>query len=358
MATFNYGTPHGIYRTQAQGAQDFLNTLSRGIPNYVVAQNIGKLSPFVRKLLGDATSRPIGFPFVAQPVTAAVTDKVQRLDYSMSFVVPTDIEKDTTDMMTLYANLYLTTLYVTDFEVQAYNSGNPNMLVDHIATRASLTWIDLMNTVSTDLVGSRVSGTEDTTKFYGLRDIIDNGTQNATYGNINRATKTWWNSRVYAATTDLGYSAGTDTPAAYVLIMRGLAKYTKDASTMGTPNIAFTSFGCWQKIAESFVTTEKYIVADTTTINDIREYEVTGLIVNGCAIFPDPYITENVVYFINFNHLRFEFVDGYMVTTTPWYDAAIIGKLAYVSAIKFGGQLVCDAPVSCFKITGFPAVNI
>ncbi|MEM4134361.1 MAG: phage major capsid protein [Candidatus Micrarchaeia archaeon] len=358
MASFNYGTPYGIYRTSAAGATDFLNTLSRGIPNYIVAQNIGKLSPFTRKLLADSTSRPIGFPFVSQPVTGTIPNRVQRLDYNMQFNVPTDIDRDFTQMMTLYANLYLTTLYVTDFEVQAYNSGNPNMLVDNVAAMASRTWLDLMNTVATDLLGTRVSGTENTTKFYGIKDIIDNGTVNATYGNINRSTYSWWNSKVYDAATDLGYDTTNDAPAAYVLVMRALAKFNKDASTMGLPNIAFTSYGCWQKIIESFTSVEKYIIADTAKIDTIREYEVTGVVVNGCAIFPDPYITDNTIYFINFDHLRFEFADGYMVTVTPWYDTTIIGRLAFLSALKFGGQLVCDAPVSCFKVTSFPAVSV
>jgi len=351
--SFNYATPYGIYPPSVEvGANDMLNALSRAIPNYVVSQNLGKLSPLMRKLLTISEVKAMSFPFISQPVAGTSVSHAQYVTYDGVFNVPTSLDVDLTKMPTFYANMILDTLYVTDIEAKAFEAGNPYMLFNNLKTRASLVWIGLMDTLTTNLTGTRVSGSEDTNKFYGLKDIVDDGTTNANFGNLARGTYSWWNSKVYNAT-----SLWADSPSAYVYVMRALAKYQDECSTMGMPTCAFTSYGVWQKIAESFTNIERYIVSDTGKLEDTRQYEVTGLIVQGIPIFPDPYLTGTDIYFLNFDHLRFDFVDGYVSVVTPWYNMTIVGKLAYLALIVIGGQLWSDAPIASFKLTNMPAVS-
>jgi len=351
--SFNYATPYGIYPPSVEvGAQDMLNSLSRAIPNYVVAQNLGKLSPFMRKLLTIADVKAMSFPFISQPVAGTSVDHAQYVTYDGAFNVPTSLDINLTQMATFYANMILDTLYVTDIEAKAFEAGNPYMLYNNLKTRASLVWIGLMNTLTTNLTGTRVSGSEDTNKFYGLKDVVDDGTTNANFGNISRSTYTWWNSKIYNVT-----SLWTDSPSAFVYVMRSLAKYQNECSTMGMPTCAFTSHGVWQKIAESFTNIERYIVADTGKLEETREYQVTGIVVQGIPIFPDPYISGTDVFYLNFDHVKFDFIDGYASVVTPWYNMTIVGKLAYLALIIIGGQLWSDAPVSCLKLTNMPAVS-
>jgi len=355
VPSFNYGTPTGIYPPSVEtGANDMLNALSRAIPNYVVAQNLGKLSPLMRKLLTNAQVKPMSFPFISQPVAGMPVSHSQYVTYDGSFNVPTSLDVDLTKMPTFYANMILDTLYVTDIEAKAFEAGNPYMLFNNLKTRASLVWIGLMDALTSNLTGTRVSGgTEDTNKFYGLQDIVDDGTTNANFGNLNRSTYSWWNAKVYNAT-----ALWTDSPAAYVYVMRALGKYQNECSTMGMPTCAFTSYGVWQKLAESFSNIERYIVADTAKLEDTRQYEVTGLIIQGIPIFPEPYFTgSTTIYFVNFDHAWFDFVEGYVSSVTPWYNMTIVGKLAYLALILIGGQFWSDAPVAHFKLTNMPTVS-
>jgi hypothetical protein len=350
---FNYATPYGMYPpTDATGAKDYLNSLSRAIPPYVVAQNLGKLSPLTRRILANAEVKPISFPFISQPAAKKTINNVQKVNYQGNFNVPSSIDTDLADMATLYSNLALSTLLVTDFEVKAYEQGNPNVLYDTVKLRANETWIGLIDQIATWLLGSRISQTEDTTQFYGLRDIIDNGTHCPDYANINRTTNTYWNSYIWNATSVFGNNLN-----AYVYVMRALSKYQNVASTMGMPDVGFTSPAVFQALAESFTNIERYIVADPAKLEETRQYEVTGIAINGVPIFPDPYITTNEIYFINWSHLRFVFCDGYAVVSSDWKDLSITGKLAYFSFIMFGGQLFCDAPVSCFRLQNMPTAT-
>jgi|GEM_PF-862061 len=335
-----------------RGAKSCLNSLSRAIPSYVVAQNLGKLSPFVRRLLANAEIKPISFPFISQPVAKNIINNVQLVGADMGFTVPSSIDTDFTDMATTYSNLALATLTVTDFEVKAFESGNPNMLYDNIKARASVIWLGLMKQLAEWLMGTRVSGTENTNQFYGLQDVIDDGTTNANYANINRATNPYWNSYIWNAQT-----LWTDNPPAYVYVMRALAKYQKNASTMGMPSVGFTSNAVWQKIGESFTNIERYIVADPATLDETRQYQVTGIAINGIPIFPDPYVTNNEIFFINWDHLKFYLCDGYAVTSSEWVNLDLVGKLAYFSYLLIGGQLFADAPVAHFRLQNMPAVS-
>jgi hypothetical protein len=353
VPSFNYNVPTGIYPPSVEtGAQDMLNALSRAIPGFVVGQNVGKLSPLMRKLLSIAEVKAMSFPFISQPVTGTTISHSQYVQYDGAFNVPTSLDVDLTKMATFYANMILDTLYITDVEAKAFEAGNPYMLYNNLKVRASLVWIGLMNTITQNLTGTRVSGgSEDTTKFYGMKDIIDDGSTNANFGNIARGTYTWWNSKIYNAA-----SLWTDSPPAFVYVMRALSKFQNEVSTMGMPTCGFTSQAVWQKLAESFTNIERYIVADTGKLEETREYEVTGIVIQGIPIFPDPYLTDNIIYFINFDHLKFDFVDGYVSVVTPWYNMTIVGKLAYLALIIIGGQLWSDAPVSCFQLTNMPAV--
>ena len=358
MVNFNYGTPYGIYAPDvSKGAKDYLNSLSRAIPPYVVAQNLGKLSPLTRRILANSEVKPISFPFISQPVAKKTINNVQLVDYNGSFNVPSAIDTDLADMATVYSNLALSTLLVSDFEVKAYEQGNTNVLYDTVKLRANETWLGLVDQIAQWLLGARTTslGAEDTTRFYGINDIIDDGTLRSNYANIDRTTNTYWNSYIWNAATDLGYVSGT-TPA-YVVVMRALSKYQGVASTMGMPDAGFTSPGVFQALVESFTNIERYIVADPAKLDETRQYEVTGVAVSGVPIFPDPYITGDEIYFINWSHLKFVFCDGYAVVSSGWKDLSMTGKLAYFSFLMFGGQLLSDAPVSHFRITGMPTIE-
>ncbi|HOA84258.1 MAG TPA: hypothetical protein PKN66_09915, partial [Thermodesulfovibrio thiophilus] len=142
MVNFNYGTPYGIYAPDvSKGAKDYLNSLSRAIPPYVVAQNLGKLSPLTRRILANSEVKPISFPFISQPVAKKTINNVQLVDYNGSFNVPSAIDTDLADMATVYSNLALSTLLVSDFEVKAYEQGNTNVLYDTVKLRANETWL-------------------------------------------------------------------------------------------------------------------------------------------------------------------------------------------------------------------------
>jgi hypothetical protein len=124
------------------------------------------------------------------------------------------------------------------------------------------------------------------------------------------------------------------------------------------------------KIAESFMSFERYMVGDVRNIADIREYNIRGIDIGGIAIFPDPYLqpytvtvgtsTQTVgdIYFINFDHIFFTGASPIEYYMNEWWSEVVNGKLAFSSLCLLTGQFYTDRPRAHFIIKGVPSMGI
>jgi hypothetical protein len=341
----------------------WLNVTRRNILLYALAQNLPKVSAFVKILLDKADSQPFQHDFVIFPVYGGpdATNQANMAPRYIDFTTGAFTEQSYY-VDVLYARFTPTGLYQT-FGVTIFEGAymeSPNNIIDTVQLRIEEAVRQLFLGLQIDLMGSR--GTDDQ-KFYGIKDAIDNGVNQPVFGGIDRATYPWWNSPVYNY-SDL--DGGENRPI-YQVIHRAINAYWADHGNIyGLPAIAITDPKTFTKIAESFTALERYVVGDMRTIADVRSYAIRGIDIGGISIFPDPYLTNystgtpptyyGDIYFVNLDHLHFTGASPFEYFVTEWWPNYTKGYLSFSSLCLLTGQLYTDRPRAHFVLKGVPSM--
>jgi len=340
----------------------WLNVTRRNILMYALAQNLPKVSALLKLILEKQDSQPFQHDFVMFPVYGGPdsSNQANMQPRYMNFTTGQFTEQDYyVDVQ--YAKFTPSGLYQT-FEVQFFEGlimESPLNIIDTVQLKIEEAVRQLFLGLQTDLMGTR--GTNDQ-KFYGIKDVIDNGVNQPTFGGLSRSTYPWWNSPVFNY-SDL---AGNENLPIYAVINRGINKYWKDYGNIyGMPAVAFTDTMTFTKIAESFVSIERYMVGDLRSIAEVREYNIRGIDIGGIAIFPDPYLSNYQVsnsyygdiYFINLDHIFFTGASPIEYYITEWVNKQVAGKLAWSALALITGQLYTDRPRAHFIIKGVPSIG-
>jgi len=262
----------------------------------------------------------------------------------------------------LYAKFTPSGLYQT-FTINFFEGlimESPNNIIDTVQLKIEEAVRQMFVALQTDLMGSR--GTNDQ-KFYGIKDVIDNGVNQTVFGGLDRSQYPWWNSPVFNYQDLIGNDTGLPI---YAVINRGINKYWDEYGNIyGLPRVAFTDTMTFTKIAESFMAFERYMVGDVRNIADIREYNIRGIDIGGVAIFPDPYLQSYTnqagqkvgdIYFINFDHIFFTGASPIEYYMHEWWSEVVNGRLAFSSLCLITGQFYTDRPRAHFVIKGVPSL--
>jgi len=341
----------------------WLNVTRRNILMYALAQNLPKVSALMKLLLEKQDSQPFQHDFVIFPVYGG-PDTTNQQNMQPRYINFTTGAFTTQDYFVdvLYAKFTPSGLYQT-FTINMFEGlvmQSPNNIIDTVQLKIEEAVRQLFLGLQTDLMGTR--GTNDQ-KFYGLKDVVDNGLNQPEFGGLSRTTYPWWNSPVYNF-NDL--RAGDTNLPIYAVINRGINKYWAEYGNIyGVPRVAFTDPNTFSKIAESFVSIERYIVGETRSIADIREYNVRGLDIGGVAIFPDPYLQNyssggnyyGDIYFLNFDHLYFTGASPIEYYVHEWWSEVTQGRLAFSSLCLITGQFYTDRPRAHFIIKNVPSFS-
>lgn len=358
-------TPITVWQTQTGGAfQDaaktaaWLNALRRNIVMYAFAQNLGKISVFSRLLLENSDSQPFQPDFIVQPVyggldaTNQAAAQPQWIDATSGTINIQDFSADY-----MYAkftpSVLGSTIRISLFEQAVMQS--PNVIIDRLALKATESHLQMMYAFMNAIMGTK--GTAEN-RFYGIFDLVDNGVYQPVYGQISRATYPWWNSPVFLATDYTG-----DNPPLYLVIKRALKDYAKNYGHIyGMPALGVTDYDTWQKITESFMQLERYVVGDIKETTDIRSYEIKAVEIDGVRIIPDAYLstyektiggqtkTCGRIFFVNFDYIRFTSASPFEFYVTDWQFELVNNKLSYVTAILFAGEFWTDRPRAHFRL--------
>jgi len=356
MATLNFNAVN-TWQGRDADLQRFLNTTRRNFIAYAVAQNLGRLSPVAKVLLDRADSRPFQPAWIIQPVVPDATNYngpqyLTNDQFTINSTDPTVINAQ------FEASLMAQTIRVGMTELVSNQS--PNAVIDQVLLKTSQatlkTMLELSERLATDDGNATVNQ-----KFQGMRDVVDAGFFCGNFGQIDRATNTWWNSYVFDAT-----ALGAGTVPEFRVVQRAIVEYLEvTGGSFGMPNIAFCPFGTFQKIAESFQALEQYIVGDISSISQVREYETKGIIINGIPIFPEPNLTTYTnannqtvgdIYFLNLENIQFTFAEPFSFYMSEWKDEFINGRLSWMSVMLVGGNIWSDRPRAHFMLKGVPSV--
>jgi hypothetical protein len=182
-------------------------------------------------------------------------------------------------------------------------------------------------------------------QFIGLPGAIDDGTNLVTYGNINRTSNPWWQSKRYAA--------GSVNPTR-ILALQYIAGVNKNGAEM--PTMGLMGFGTWSKLAQDFIGSESYQIQPGQGFDsdaDRPRSAFRALDVAGVPIYADPYCPEGLLYLINTNYMNLYVHDQASFAFSGFESLLSNYQLGYIGIVLTLAELVLTKPRSCGIITGF-----
>jgi hypothetical protein len=183
-------------------------------------------------------------------------------------------------------------------------------------------------------------------QLIGLPGAIDDGTNLVTYGGINRAANTWWQSRV------LGLAATTRAQ-----ILRAIASVNKNGAEM--PTFGVMGFGTWTQLALDFVGAESYQIQPGMGFDsdaDRPRSAFRALDVAGVPIYADPYCPENIMYLMNSNYMNLYVHEMASFSFTGFESLLSSYQLGYIGAVLTLCELVLNKPRTAGRFTGLTSV--
>jgi len=306
------------------------------IPKLVV--QLYNSTPLMAALIANSQSASGGVSSITVPVQGAQFVNAQWSDYSGSFAQPS-VQQGA---------------YNAEFDLKLMISPVPFLgmegavqqdaaIIPLIEARMN----DATNVMMDAMATALYTNTTNTQQFIGLPAAVANS---GTYGNIDRASYTWWKSSQYAA--------GSVNPTRQN-ILQYISGTVKAGAEM--PSFGVCGFGTWTLLAQDFVGQEQYVITpgagfDGETNGPAAAFR--ALMVAGVPIYPDPYCPEGTVYFLNTNYLSLYIHEQGSFVFTGFESTLPNWQIGYVGAVLMIAELVSVKPKSMTKVTGYNYLSL
>jgi len=306
------------------------------IPKMVV--QIYNSTPLMAALIANSQQASGGVSSVTVPVQGAQFVNAQWSDYSGSFAQPSvqqgayNAEFNLKLMITPVPFLGMEGAVQQDYAI-----------VPLIEARMN----DATNVMLDAMAYSLYNNSTNTQQFTGLPAAIS---ATGTYGNIDRASYTWWQSKAYAA--------GSVNPTRQNLLqyISGTVKNSAEV-----PSFGVCGFGTWTLLAQDFVGQEQYVItpgsAFTSDPNGAQA-AFRALMVAGVPIYPDPYCPEGTLYLINNNYLSLYIHEQGSFAFTGFESTLPNWQIGYVGAVLMIAELVSTKPKSMTVVSGYNYLSL
>lgn len=206
---------------------------------------------------------------------------------------------------------------------------------------------DATNVMMDAMATSLYNNSTNTQQFTGLPAAVSSS---GTYGNIDRSTYTWWQSKQYAA-------GGVNPTRQNILqYISGTVKNSAEV-----PSFGVCGFGTWTLLAQDYVGQEQYVITPGSGFDGEAngpQAAFRALMVAGVPIYPDPYCPEGTVYFLNTNYLSLYIHDQGSFVFTGFESTLPNWQIGYVGAVLTIAELVNTKPKSMTKVTGYNSLTI
>jgi len=309
------------------------------IPKLVV--QLYNSTPLMAALIANSQTATGGVSSVTVPVQGAQFVNAQWSDYSGSFAQPA-VQQGAFDAE---FNLKLMITPVPFLGMEGVVQQD-HAIIPLIEARMN----DATNVMMDAMAYSLYNNTTNTQQFIGLPAAVDDGTGTATYGNINRNTYTWWQSKVYAA--------GSVNPTRQNVLQYISGTVKKGAEV---PTFGVCGFGTWTLLAQDYVGQEQYVITPGNGFDGDGNGPQAGfraLMVAGVPIYPDPYCPEGTLYLLNTNYLSLYIHEQGQFVFTGFESTLPNWQIGYVGAVLTIAELVNVKPKSMTKVTGFNSITL
>ena len=308
------------------------------IPKLVV--QLYNSTPLMAALIANSQQASGGVSSVTVPVQGSQFVNAQWSDYSGSFAQPSVQQGAYNAEFNLKLMICPVPFLGMEGAVQ-----QDHAIIPLLEARMN----DATNVMMDAMATALYNNTTDTQQFIGLPGAVDDGTTLATYGNINRSTYSWWQSKVYAA-------GGVNPTRQNVLqYISGTVKNGAEVPTFGV-----CGFGTWTLLAQDYVGQEQYVITPGSSFDsgDGPNAAFRALMVAGVPIYPDPYCPEGTVYFLNSNYLSLYIHDQGSFVFTGFESTLPNWQIGYVGAVLTIAELVNTKPKAMTKVTGYNSLSL
>jgi hypothetical protein len=309
------------------------------IPKLVV--QLYNSTPLLAALIANSQTASGGVSAVSVPVQGAAMVSGQWSDYSGVFAQPA--VQQGAFLAEYNLKLFITPIPFLGMEGAVQLDYAVIPLIEARMNDATNVTCDVMAT-------ALYNNTTNQQAFIGLPGAIDDGTNLATYGNINRTTSTYWKSKVYAA--------GSVNPTRQN-VLQYIAGTVKNGAEM--PTFGVCGFGTWTLLAQDFVGQETYMITPDKAFDsdpDGPRSAFRALMVAGIPIFADPYCPEGTMYLINSNYASLYFHEQASFAFTGFESTLSNWQLGYVGALVNIAELVVTKPKSMTRIGGYNSLTL
>jgi hypothetical protein len=298
-------------------------------------------SPTMASLLANAQTAYGGVSQVTVPVQGAAYVTGQWSDYSGAFNQPATLQGS-------YVAEYNLKLYIVPIPFLGMEAA---VQLDHaVIPLVEARLNDATNTTMQDFSTAIFTNTTNLQAFIGLPGAIDDGTNMATYGNINRTNLPFWNSKRYAG--------GSINPTRQ-LMLQYIAGVTKNGAEV--PSFGVMGFGTWTLLAQDYQGQEQYVIAPGSGFDSDADRPRSGfraLDVAGVPFFADPYMPEGSVYLVQNNYLNLYVHQQASFQFTGFETMISNMQLGYIGAVVTIAELVSTKPKSMGVVTGLNSLTI
>lgn len=306
------------------------------IPKLVV--QLYNSTPLMAALIANSQSASGGVSSITVPVQGSQFVNAQWSDYSGSFNSPSvqqgafNAEFDLKLMIAPVPFLGMEGAVQQDAAIipliEARMNDATNVMMDAMAT-------------------ALYTNTTNTQQFIGLPAAVNS---TGTYGNIDRATYSWWASKKYAA--------GSVNPTRQN-ILQYISGTVKNGAEV--PSFGVCGFGTWTLLAQDYVGQEQYVITPGHGFaGDANGPSAAfrALMVAGVPIYPDPYCPEGTVYFLNTNYLSLYIHEQGSFVFTGFESTLPNWQIGYVGAVLMIAELVNTKPKSMTQVTGYNSLSL
>ena len=309
------------------------------IPKLVV--QLYNSTPLLAALIANSQQASGGVSSVTVPVQGAQFVNAQWSDYSGSFAQPSVQQGAYNAEFNL--KLMITPVPFLGMEGAVQQDAAIIPLIEARMNDATNVMMDAMAT-------SLYTNYTNTQQFIGLPGAIDDGTNLATYGNINRSNYTWWKSKVY--------NAGNVNPTRQN-ILQYISGTVKNGAEV--PSFGVCGFGTWTLLAQDFVGQEQYVITPGSGFdgdNNGPQAAFRALMVAGVPIYPDPYCPEGLVYFVNTNYLNLYIHEQGSFVFTGFESTLPNWQIGYVGAVLMIAELISTKPKSMTRVGSYNSLTL
>ncbi len=330
----------GVGITPSGSAATELTAITRRAFLPTLTVQLYNSSPLAASLIANAQVMSGGISPVTVPVQGSRMTTHQWTDYSGSFASPA--QQNGIQDAEYAAKMSLVPVPFLGMEAAVQ--------VDYaVVPRLEAVMNDAGNVMTDAMATALYTNTTNLQAFSSLAGGIDDGTNLATFGNINRTANPFWKAKVYAA--------GSVAPSRALV-----AQYINGAvkSCGELPSYGIMGIGTWTLLQQDFIGQEQYNITPGSSFDSGSggQSGFRALSVSGVPIFCDPYCPEGVLYLPNSRYMNLYLHEQASFNFTGFESLLSNNQLGYIGALMTIGELVFTKPSSMVRVSGFLSATI